>query len=156
MLLLRTSTLLTPKWYLLIFSFNPVNVLEDCPTVPDKILSMLGCNPNINHILRTLVNLDNCVQVLAYAAWKSRHRSAETLWECFAGKRSASKRNGLCTDLWSTNCEHWYAWDQLSLQKEETSLPSFFCVWQSDDWVIVVRVVICDKIVHFPEIHKQT
>ena len=67
------------------------NALEDCPNVPGKVRSVIGCDSNIIHLLSTLVSLDNWVQILAHEAWKSRHRSAKALCKSPVGKRCASK-----------------------------------------------------------------
>ena len=67
------------------------NAFEDCPNVPGKIRSVIGCNSNVIHVLSTLVSLDNWDQVLAHETWESRQRSAETLCKSFVGKCSASK-----------------------------------------------------------------
>ena len=35
------------------------NALEDCPKVPGKVRSVIGCDSNIIHVLSTMVSLDN-------------------------------------------------------------------------------------------------
>ena len=68
-----------------------VNELEDCPSVPGKFRSIAGYNNDVVHVLKTLVSLDNWVQVLAHETWRGTHRSAKTLCESLVGKNSASK-----------------------------------------------------------------
>ena len=64
------------------------DALEDCPNVPGKVSTFVCCNPNIGHILSTLVSFDNWFQGRWPETWKNRHIPAENLCMSFLGKIS--------------------------------------------------------------------
>ena len=67
------------------------NALEDCPNVPGKVRSIIGCNSDIDYVMSTLVSRGNWVQLLAHETRKRRRRSAKTLCKSFVRIVSASK-----------------------------------------------------------------
>ena len=131
--------------------------LEDWPNVPGNIRNNVGCNPNIVHILSTFVSLDNCVQVFTHETSKSRHKSAENLCKSILGKNSASKNE--CKHFDWTLVRHLQTVVSLraiKLAEEQLTRQVLCCVWQIAEWWILVGVVICNRTVEFPEIHKKT
>ena len=67
------------------------NALEDSRKFPGEFRSIVGCNPNVVHVLNTLVSFNNWVELLTYRTWKGRHGLAQTLCKSFVGRSSASK-----------------------------------------------------------------
>ena len=49
-----------------LFQSHLVNALENCPNNPGNVGSIIGCDFKVVHLLSTLVNLDDWVQVVAH------------------------------------------------------------------------------------------
>ena len=115
-----------------LFSSCLADALEDCPNVLGKIRSNIGCNPNIVHVLSTMVNFDNWVQVLTHKTRENRHRSVETFCKSLLRNSSASNFD------WKHF--HWPLVRHLQtvirlgavqLAEQRLSCRVLFCMWQS-------------------------
>ena len=118
------------------------NTLEDCPNVPVRIRSVFGCTSNTVHILSTLVNFDNWVQIVAHKTWECRHWYNQTLWKISKAKVLTAKLKAtISTDLWSAICKLRWAWKQSSLQKRD--FPTRCCGAACDKMVLLVFGMMC-------------
>ena len=61
------------------------------PECSGKVRIIVDCNPNIVHVLSTLVSFDNCVQILAHETWKNWHRPVSTMCKSSVNIGSAGK-----------------------------------------------------------------
>ena len=126
------------------------NALEDCPNVPGKVRSIIGCNSNVVYVLSTLVSFDDWVQVLTHETWKSRHRSAKTLCKSFIGKSSASKierKHFHCPLV--RHLQTVISLGAIQFAEQWLSGQVLGCVWQSANWLVIVSIVFCNQTVGF-------
>ena len=79
MVLQNNSTCVTPKWYFCTVSFNPVQRMHSktAGTFQVIVRRTLEHNPNMIHVLSTLVSLDKWIAVLAHAISKCKHTLAK-------------------------------------------------------------------------------